>query len=39
MTEPIIAPSLASLPGIRHGFFGRKGGVSSGLYEDRKSVV
>ncbi|HRK19604.1 MAG TPA: peptidoglycan editing factor PgeF [Hyphomicrobiaceae bacterium] len=33
MTEPIIAPSLASLPGIRHGFFGRKGGVSSGLYD------
>lgn len=33
MTEPIIAPSLANLPRIRHGFFGRKGGVSSGLYD------
>lgn len=27
----IEAPEL-SLPGIRHGFFGRKGGVSQGLY-------
>nr|WP_070959602.1 peptidoglycan editing factor PgeF [Hyphomonas sp. Mor2] len=27
------APNLSSLAGIRHGFFGRKGGVSTGLYE------
>lgn len=33
MTEPIVAASLAALPGIRHGFFGRRGGVSSGLYD------
>jgi purine-nucleoside/S-methyl-5'-thioadenosine phosphorylase / adenosine deaminase len=26
------APSLAALPGIRHGFFTREGGVSHGLY-------
>jgi YfiH family protein len=28
----IEAPSLAALPGIRHGFFTREGGVSSGIY-------
>jgi purine-nucleoside/S-methyl-5'-thioadenosine phosphorylase / adenosine deaminase len=27
------APSLAALPGIRHAFFTREGGVSEGLYE------
>ncbi len=34
MTPPpfVTAPNLAGLPGIRHGFFGREGGVSSGLY-------
>ena len=26
-------PSLARLPGITHGFFGRQGGVSTGLYD------
>jgi YfiH family protein len=26
------APSLAALPGIRHGFFTREGGVSDGVY-------
>jgi copper oxidase (laccase) domain-containing protein len=26
------APSLAVLPGIRHGFFTREGGVSDGVY-------
>jgi len=30
--ECITAPTLASLPGIRHGFFTRRGGVSSGTY-------
>ncbi len=28
----IEAPSLSRLPGIRHGFFTRQGGVSQGLY-------
>jgi len=33
MTPPFIsAPSLAALPGVRHGFFTREGGVSAGLY-------
>ncbi|MEZ5947391.1 MAG: peptidoglycan editing factor PgeF [Hyphomonas sp.] len=26
------SPALAALAGVRHGFFGRKGGVSTGLY-------
>lgn len=29
----IEAPSLSRLPGIRHAFFTRQGGVSDGLYE------
>lgn len=29
----ILAPSLAGLDGVRHGFFTRAGGVSEGLYE------
>ena len=35
MTAPPFAttPQLSALSGIRHGFFGRKGGVSTGLYE------
>lgn len=32
MTEPITARCLAGLPGIRHGFFTRQGGVSAGIY-------
>ena len=28
---PLTHPALA-LPGIRHGFFTRQGGVSSGIY-------
>jgi YfiH family protein len=32
MLEPIEAHSLRQLPGIRHGFFTRAGGVSEGLY-------
>jgi purine-nucleoside/S-methyl-5'-thioadenosine phosphorylase / adenosine deaminase len=28
----IEAPALAALPGIRHGFFTRIGGVSTGIY-------
>ena len=29
----LTAPFLNSIPYLRHGFFGRKGGVSSGLFE------
>jgi hypothetical protein len=32
MLNPIQSPCLSSLPGIRHGFFTRAGGVSEGLY-------
>lgn len=32
MLEPIQAQCLSELPGIRHGFFTRAGGVSEGLY-------
>lgn len=32
MTPHERAPSLEVLPRVRHGFFGRKGGVSQGLY-------
>jgi purine-nucleoside/S-methyl-5'-thioadenosine phosphorylase / adenosine deaminase len=28
-----IGDKLSTLPGVKHGFFGRKGGVSKGLYE------
>lgn len=27
------APSLSGLPGLAHGFFGRQGGVSGGMYD------
>ena len=32
MAESLQAPALAALPGIRHGFFTRAGGVSGGIY-------
>jgi len=32
MIDKITHPSLTALPGIRHGFFTRQGGVSSGIY-------
>jgi YfiH family protein len=32
-TSMIQAPTLAALPGVRHAFFTRHGGVSSGVYE------
>lgn len=32
MMQPIEAPNLLPLAGIRHGFFTRAGGVSSGVY-------
>jgi len=30
---PVIASPLLDLPGVRHGFFTRRGGVSAGVYE------
>jgi YfiH family protein len=32
MPAPLTASNLAALPGIRHGFFTRHGGVSEGIY-------
>lgn len=29
----IVSPLLAAVPGVRHGFFTRRGGVSGGLYD------
>jgi YfiH family protein len=38
MTVPvIISPALSSLSGIRHAFFTREGGVSSGMYASLNS--
>lgn len=33
MLKPLLAPNLAALPGIAHGFFTRHGGVSRGIYQ------
>jgi YfiH family protein len=33
MTLPVITSKRLELPGIRHAFFTRRGGVSTGLYE------
>lgn len=33
MTTPLQSPLLATLPGVRHGFFTRQGGVSTGIYD------
>jgi YfiH family protein len=33
MVPLLTSPLLAALPGVRHGFFTRRGGVSGGLYE------
>ena len=33
------APSLSTLPGIRHAFFTRAGGVSDGIYESLNGGV
>ncbi|HSV04713.1 MAG TPA: peptidoglycan editing factor PgeF [Phenylobacterium sp.] len=30
---PVITSPLLDLPGVRHGFFTRRGGVSTGIYE------
>jgi len=32
MLQPLLADRLAGLPGIAHGFFTRRGGVSQGIY-------
>ena len=32
MLSPLVAENLSALPGIRHGFFTRQGGVSQGIY-------
>lgn len=32
MLQPITAANLEAIPGIRHGFFTRPGGVSTGIY-------
>ena len=32
MLSPLVAENLNALPGIRHGFFTRHGGVSQGIY-------
>ncbi|MEM7442093.1 MAG: peptidoglycan editing factor PgeF [Pseudomonadota bacterium] len=31
----ITLPPLSDIPGLRHGFFGRKDGVSDGIYDSR----
>src|SRR5690349_20775774 len=30
---PFLKAAALSMPGVAHGFFGRKGGVSTGLYD------
>ena len=32
MPEPLAAPNLSAVAGVRHGFFTRRGGVSTGVY-------
>jgi YfiH family protein len=32
MVEPLLIDALSALPGIAHGFFTRRGGVSEGIY-------
>lgn len=32
MPKPLVADCLAEIAGVRHGFFTREGGVSSGIY-------
>jgi len=32
MLSPLVADNINTLPGIRHGFFTRQGGVSQGMY-------
>lgn len=39
MTQPVHAHTLAQLPGIRHAFFTRAGGVSGGIYASLNAGV
>jgi polyphenol oxidase len=39
MTEPLLAHTLAKLPGVRHAFFTRAGGVSGGIYASLNAGV
>jgi polyphenol oxidase len=39
MTQPLNAHTLAKLPGIRHAFFTRAGGVSGGIYASLNAGV
>jgi YfiH family protein len=39
MTAPLTAHTLARLPGIRHAFFTRAGGVSAGIYASLNAGV
>lgn len=32
MSLPVTSPELAAMPGVRHAFFTRQGGVSEGIY-------
>ena len=32
MLSPLEAANLKNMPGVRHGFFTRQGGVSQGVY-------
>lgn len=32
LPAPLTDPALAALPGVRHGFFTREGGISTGVY-------
>jgi len=32
MVQPVLIPELSVVPGIAHGFFTRRGGVSQGIY-------
>jgi polyphenol oxidase len=34
MPKPVLADNLGALPGIAHGFFTRRGGVSQGIYAE-----
>jgi polyphenol oxidase len=33
MLNPVVSPDLSVLPGIRHAYFTREGGVSQGIYK------
>jgi polyphenol oxidase len=39
MTEPLLAHTLDKLPGVRHAFFTRAGGVSDGIYASLNAGV